>query len=72
MVGSDRTEGESAFTDHSEGIACRRHEGGQRVVDIVNWTGELEGLSTMRRRLKVRGAGPVDDTGNRVRSAIGL
>ena len=44
MVGSDRTEGESAFTDHSEGIACRRHEGGQRMVDIVNWTGEMEGV----------------------------
>ena len=42
--GSDRTKGESAFTDHSEGIACRRHEGGQRMVDIVNWTGEMEGV----------------------------
>jgi hypothetical protein len=41
--GSDRTEVESAFTDHSEGIACRRHEGGQRMVDIVSWTGGVEG-----------------------------
>jgi hypothetical protein len=41
--GSDRTKGESAFTDHSEGIACRRHEGGQRVVDIVDWSGKSEG-----------------------------
>jgi hypothetical protein len=41
--GSDRTKGESAFTDHSEGIACRRHEDDQKVVDIVDWTGESEG-----------------------------
>ncbi len=42
-LASDRTKGESAFTDHSEGIACRRHEDEQKVIDIVDWTGEPEG-----------------------------
>jgi hypothetical protein len=42
--GSDRTKGESAFTDHSEGIACGRHEGEQRMVDIVAWTGSWRGV----------------------------